>query len=354
MVNCAIRTALLKKWNNNGFIKIFSSIPTKLKQRLLKAWISYFDSEKVFWFPRTVQIETTTFCNLSCPTCPQSSQTQQEHHLSVSEFREIIARLPLSIKSVVLSGVGEPLINPNFFEIVDFLRTRNINCCFYTNGTLLTPQTTYKILSRSNITALSISCDSANKKKFEVLRRGADFEQWELYVRNFISRARERFSRPLEITMFTVLGPMNVKEAEKIILFASDMGFDRIHFFDPVPISPGNIEQRLSCATVNGIDQDRLSKVAKKLGVSVRFSLQRPEFPSNAKIRCYLPWIYTFVRTNGDILPCYALFRSDKSPVIGNLFQSRFVDIWRGENARTFRKASVMGNNDFCRACPYY
>jgi radical SAM protein with 4Fe4S-binding SPASM domain len=66
------------------------------------------------------------------------------------------------------------------------------------------------------------------------------------------------------------------------------------------------------------------------------------------------PWEHLFIRANGDVASCRALFGSDKGAVMGNLLEQDFQAIWRGERFREFRRTSAAGTNALCRICPYH
>jgi radical SAM protein with 4Fe4S-binding SPASM domain len=63
------------------------------------------------------------------------------------------------------------------------------------------------------------------------------------------------------------------------------------------------------------------------------------------------PWEYLFVRANGDVASCCALFDSDKAAVMGNVFQESFTDVWRGGPFREFRRTLVSKTNPLCNVC---
>ena len=67
--------------------------------------------------------------------------------------------------------------------------------------------------------------------------------------------------------------------------------------------------------------------------------------------RCMQPWDFLFVRANGDVASCCALFSSDKAAVMGNVVQDSFADVWRGMRFREFRRALVSKTNPLCRVC---
>ena len=75
-------------------------------------------------FPVRLQIEPTSRCNLRCPCCSHSREAGDGHDLSAEDFRRILDCLPWAPTRVILSGIGEPLMNPQFFALVDILAER--------------------------------------------------------------------------------------------------------------------------------------------------------------------------------------------------------------------------------------
>ena len=140
---------------------------------------------------------------LRCPCCSHSREKVSGQHLTEDGLQRVLDHLPWCPADVTLSGIGEPLVNPKFCELVDMLAERGIRCTFYTNGTLLTRHMREAILSRHNIDSLRISCDGARKKTFENLRLGAEFESWKQSVRQFLAEAKEERPRTLSIRVLS-------------------------------------------------------------------------------------------------------------------------------------------------------
>ena len=319
--------------------------------------VRYLDPARASRFPDTVQIEATSKCNLRCPLCSHSREKNAGRHLSGNELRTILDRLPWTPPEVRLSGIGEPLVNPDFFELVDILAERGIGCEFYTNGTLLGRQTTRDaILSRPNIRGLRISCDGASKGTFEAMRQGADFDAWRRSVQGFVAQAREHRAGTLGTGVITVLSRQNLKEIGDVIRLVADLGIDRVHIQDPMPID----EVAASwCPTPDEIrefhqHEGELRALGKSLGVYASFRFRREESRRPIGIRCLQPWMYTFIRANGDVAPCCAVFGSDKGAVMGSLAREDFEATWRGNRYREFRTTCASGTNDLCLSCSYY
>jgi radical SAM protein with 4Fe4S-binding SPASM domain len=272
----------------------------------------------------------------------------------MSDFQVLLDRLPFAPASVILSGIGEPLLNPVFFQLVDMLAEHGIGCRFFTNGTLLSNSVRESILCRHNITGVAISCDSEQREVFESLRIGAKFEQWYARVRKFLAEAKAQRGRSLEISMFTVLSKHNVGNVGGIVRFSSQLGFRHLVFFDPIPLDPVAASIRPSKEDLSTIDQVRLKHLGRSQGTSVDVFARREMTPPRAHVRCLQPWDYVFIRVNGNVNPCRNWVASEDAPVMGNIFERDFTEIWQGERFREFRRSSAQGSNRLCRICPYH
>ena len=255
---------------------------------------------------------------------------------------------------MVLSGIGEPLLNPDFFSLVDILAKRRIKCEFYTNGTLLAPPMWQAILSRENVDVVNISCDGARASTFESCRVGASFERWKQSVGGFLAEARESRPHGLSVGMSIVVNKQNLGEIRDIVRLAADLGFDSLYLMDPIPLDDVAASLCPSAAELSAVRQENLPALATGLGLRISCSFRRDCVLPRALPRCTQPWEYVFVRDTGDVAPCCALFGSDKGAVMGNILRQEFGEIWRGDRFREFRRTSLSGANALCRVCPYY
>jgi len=324
-------------------------------QRLgLRVAIRYLGPERPRRVPTSIQIEATNKCNLRCPSCSHAREMGSGQHLTSEGLQKILERLPSTPTKVRLSGIGEPLVNPHFFSLVDILAGRGVKCDFITNGTLLTPDRCDAILSRHNIEEVVISCDGAQKATFESLRLGADFESWKHQVRQFVAKAKHLRRETLCVSSSVVISMQNLNELGDIIRLVSGLGFDKVTLLAPIPVDDVAASLCPSQAEMSTIREDNLFDLARALGVGLSCGLRRPALLPKQLPRCLQPWEYVFIRTDGAVAPCCALFGSDKGVVVGNIFQQTFADIWRGDRFREFRRTSALGTNSLCHLCPYY
>src|SRR3954471_22897359 len=90
--------------------------------------------------PDELQIEVTGSCNLRCRMCLVRYRAPIDRvsgSMDISRFIDLLDELP-SIRRLTLQGLGEPLLAPDFLEMIEAARSRGIQVGFNSNGTLLT------------------------------------------------------------------------------------------------------------------------------------------------------------------------------------------------------------------------
>ena len=296
-----------------------------LAAALLRLRVGYVAAERPLRFPARLQIEATSQCNLRCPSCSHAKENGNGQHLSEEAFRKILDDLPWSPARVVLSGVGEPLMNPQFFSLVDILAERKIKCEFYTNGTLLTPRVQDAILSRRNIEFISISCDSSRKETFESLRLGADFDKWKQSVQAFLLQAKQQRGGTLMIEMMVVVSKQNLDEMRDIVRLAKDLGFGHVRALDPIPVDEIAMALCPSAAELSAAGRE-LVEAAADFGLKATCWFRQEPMPPKALPHCLQPWEYMFIRSNGDVAPCCAVFGSERRGKDGQRPRAGFRD----------------------------
>lgn len=80
------------------------------------------------------QIEITTYCNAKCFYCPNEYLPKQ--HMPIDQFKSIINESPKGCM-VLMQGTGEPLLHPQFWEMVSFVKARGNKVGIITNGTIV-------------------------------------------------------------------------------------------------------------------------------------------------------------------------------------------------------------------------
>lgn len=117
-----------------------------------------------------LQLEPTTRCNYTCGFCAGRHMAQVD--MKFSQFTQLIDALP-DLKHIELQGEGEPLLHPQLFQMVNYIRKNlpSTKISLITNGSLFTQDTIEKLLT-SGISCLMVSLESADDTQFQSIRGG--------------------------------------------------------------------------------------------------------------------------------------------------------------------------------------
>lgn len=129
--------------------------------------------------PFTIYIEQTKYCNFKCYYCMHSTHDKTDgvfannghrmQHMDFKLFQKIIGELgELGIKRIVFSGLGEPLMNPDFPKFVKYAVDAKIavRVDVLTNGALITPQYADALIN-AGISNINISLQGINAEEYE-------------------------------------------------------------------------------------------------------------------------------------------------------------------------------------------
>ncbi|PYV39833.1 MAG: hypothetical protein DMG09_08220, partial [Acidobacteria bacterium] len=144
-----------------------------LSEHLLYKMAKRFPSVSIS--PRSIQIECTTRCNLKCEFCELSYWTEKPSDLKLANMEKMVAHLP-NLKRLDLTGIGESLMNREFFKIVEFLKSRGVYVTLNDNFTLMTESVARRIVELG-VDQIFLSLDGATKETYEKIRAGANFEK---------------------------------------------------------------------------------------------------------------------------------------------------------------------------------
>ena len=118
---------------------------------------------------------------------------------------------------MMLIGLGEPFMDPQIFERIEFCHRHSISTLLSTNGTLLDERHAARLLD-SPLEQITLSFDGAKKETFEFYRKGAKFERVRDNFVRFARMKKERGSK-LQIVVQMVRMEGNAGEVDDFISF---------------------------------------------------------------------------------------------------------------------------------------
>ena len=311
--------------------------------------------------PARADIEPTTHCNFRCPHCPRTAAAPPaaRNHLSLADFARVLDQLP-TVYRIKLVGLGEPLLNPEFFEMVRAAGRQRVRVLTTTNGSLLDPDRRRELLT-CGLNHLNISIDAADPDTHARLRPGSHLEK---IAEGIIALVRERGRRRSPaIRAWHVIQRESTPEIPDLVSRCADWGVDallctaKLTNFGSTALEECVRERRALAE-----DLQRVLPEARRRAAAANLKFRCPEGPPAPRRPgegrpCRWPWGRTVLTARAEVLPCpYAggpdgLILGRLLPSDGQPAQS-FAEIWNGPAMQQLRERIRAGDNPpFCRAC---
>ena len=269
-------------------------------------------------FPPCVQIEPTSICNFRCVMCYQADKSFSSRsngfmgHMKLDIFKKIIDQLEGNVEAITLASRGEPTLNPNIEEMINYCSNKFLAFKINTNASMLNEKLIHTLLA-SNLQTIVFSIDSKDKESYEKIRVNGNFEKT---IRN--------------LELFNNIRNKHYKRSEKIV--------------------------RISGVKIN--NEQNIDEMKKKWGDIadiVAFTNYTPwessyENNENNIIEpCHELWTRMFVWWDGKVNPCDYDYKSVLSK--WNVNQKSIKDIWNSEEYNLLRKNHLEKKRNTLEPC---
>lgn len=293
--------------------------------------------------PMAFGISPSQACNIQCEYCLHSFSPKElkdknfiTKNMDWDTFLKVVEQLkafPRKIKSISVSGQGEPLCNPNLAKMIKVLKDEDLaeDVSFITNGLLFSTKRVEDIID-AGTDRIFISLQGLSSKKYQdVCGREIDFEAFYDVLEYLYEYSRGKCK-------------INIKIAD----IALEKG-DKENFFDRF----GNICDKIHIETIKPLYAD--VDYSEILGENIT-DMTTTRFGREHKKQkaCYLSFYMMCVDPLGEIKPCGAPFQACKD--LGNIDDVTLVEAWNSNVRREFLLDMLKGNrcqNDVCKDCDY-
>ncbi len=128
--------------------------------------------------PKTVAIEGTNACNSACIMCGHKNMKRDKGVMSMELYQRVLGQLQdWPIECLLLSGFGEPLLDPHLEERISLAKLKGFgNIGLVSNASLLYPGKAVRLIS-AGLGLMHISLDGASPKTYHRLRPGLDYHK---------------------------------------------------------------------------------------------------------------------------------------------------------------------------------
>jgi radical SAM protein with 4Fe4S-binding SPASM domain len=325
--------------------------------------------------PTELQVEVTGACNLACEMCLVSYRPKlgrREGAMPFEAFKQLVDGLP-KLERVTLQGLGEPLLAPDIFRMIEYASSRGIRMGFNTNGALLTRECAERLVV-SGLEWLHVSLDGATAATYESIRHGSSFARVRANIIGLVETMRRLGATKPTTQLVFVAMRRNVAEVPALVRLAHEWGVGRLwvqnlsHSFDDTLASGAYQKIRLYAereALWGACDRElgerafaEARTVAEELAVELRLpKLEEPPIaPRESEApACHWPFESAYVTHDGKVQPCCMVMGSDRA-VLGDSGSGGFARVWSGAAYKDFRRrlTGAAKPPEVCRGCALY
>ncbi|MBO4678806.1 MAG: radical SAM protein [Lachnospiraceae bacterium] len=276
--------------------------------------------------------EITVACNEHCLHCgSKCGDFTADSPLSTEEWKHILDDVKRDFGSdklhLCITG-GEPLLNPDFFEIMDYAHKLGFWWGMTSNGTLITPEAAHK-LKETGMRTISISVDGLKETHDWFRQSPGSYEKTLAGIKNLLN---EKAFDHVQVT--TVVHKRNIGELDKMYEIMKGLGIRswRVINIEPIGRALDNPDLMLTKEDYRYVlDFIRQHRFETEMEVCYGCSHYLPmEYEREVR-----PWYFlcnagvyvASIMNNGNIGACLDIERRPEL-VEGNIRRDNLKDVW--------------------------
>lgn len=279
-------------------------------------------------YPLQLDFELNASCNLKCPMCPISAESNKgkgkDTWFKFEDFKRIIDHgVKNGLKVIKLNYLNEPLIRKDITRFISYAKEAGIvDIYFSTNGLLLTDEFA-KELIEAGLTRIQISIDAYEKETYDKVRPGGDLDKVVENVERMIKIRDEVQSITPLIRVNFVRTELNEHELQPFV----------DHW-------------------VNKVDMIGIQEMVKPPVSNIEIKSKTTYNKRKEGFQCSFPFKQMVINNEGNVLPCCTFYGEQFN--MGNIKHDNIIDVWNSEQMkklRTIHKDGKYFENDICKKC---
>lgn len=266
-----------------------------------------------------IYIEITNICNLNCSFCSKNSRKKE--NMTLEEFKQILEKIKHRTESIYLHVTGEPLLHPNFEEILSIIDKYNIRLNITTNGTLLNNK--IEVLNKcKNLRKINISLHSENHD-----------ENYYNQVFNSVSKLENKV---VIYRLWTLQNNKLDKQSTEIVEKLKNYYNLSIEIVDKLKTS-----KNVKINSTIYVDKDNLFK----------WPVENDSRKTDGF--CYALKTHIAILVDGTVVPC--CLDANKTISLGNIFKQDLDTIINSEKYQNLKKSFQDRKpcEDLCKSCTF-
>jgi len=310
-------------------------------------------------------LELTDACNLNCEMCYRKTWRNMGSHMPSDLLNVILdestqtnsnASEYLNIQEIVLGGIGEPTIHPDFYDVL--LRLKDKDITLTTNGTTIDDKMADALVQ--SVKKIVVSVDGSQL----VYDRIRGFEYNHL-IKNLqkLNQAKEAKGKKTPVlTIQMVISKENKNEILKVVEIAHQLGASQLILSNLLPVT---LEDKDSILYTQFDNTEMITfyKGIRNKALRVGLEIKLTESKLKTDRRCqFIEKNAMVINSKGEVVPCYRFAHSGTEVVFGRLKQIEKVvfgcvgdkslkELWDEKSYCIFREMVTKNQYPSCPDC---
>lgn len=283
----------------------------------------------------SVQLSISDQCNLNCRYCYATDRKESVYpQLQMDDYRRLVDGIQEMSCNVefTLTG-GEPLLNPDVFNLARYIRRKGASVDVLTNGTLITEKNIEEV--EAAFDKVSISLDGSTAALHDAFRGHGSHERTEHAI-----RLLESHRVPYRLSM--TVNRLNIGDVEAM---AHKYG-DRMNF---QPLFPAGNAKRGTDISISGVEYYEALKNATGVNPLGYCEATLDASQQRRRCKCAVGGSEISISATGDVYPCQLLHYPEF--LMGNVHEKNISEIVSASSVVEQCAAMVVDNIEGCRDC---
>lgn len=301
---------------------------------LIHRGLNLFRLPYCFGTPYTLTVEPASICNLKCPACPAGINIVKRSPslLTLEDFKRTIDMIGDYLVHILLWNWGEPFINKDVFEMIEYASRKGILVVTSSNGHFFDNDENVEKLFSSGLANLVISVDGTTQEVYERYRVGGNLEKVLAGVKRVTAAKKKLGAKWPDTNLRFMINAYNEEQLPEFKELAREVGTDSCTFR---LLDTCLAKQPEKCTDLVPKNEDFV------------FQRQITEYDSKCMLFWYMPVLYS----NGKIGMC-KMDALGEAEIMHISEASSFNQIWNNPAARQHRRYIKKDPTySFCMNC---
>ncbi|WP_127718475.1 radical SAM/SPASM domain-containing protein [Halobacteriovorax sp. HLS] len=302
-------------------------------------------------FPIYIAFSPSSLCNHKCNFCVYHYKEFEPIYFPKLQYLSLVDEWKEHrVKSIFFAGDGEPLLNKDSVEMIEYTRASGIDIAMNTNGRLISKSNVKSLVT--NLSWIRISLNAGSEDSYGDIH-GTSKKDFEVVMNNLqlLVDTKEELKSSITIGVQCVLLDQNKNEIELLAKRLKEIGVSYLSI-KPFLKHPGT--------KFNDVIQDRdkvlarLQKLESLNDDDFMFILRMTNFSNTFKRdykQCLSGEFMLEIDARGDVYSC-GPFIGDKRHCYGNVLADSFETMWNSERKKKVL-SYIQNELNVCKCMPF-